>query len=234
MDLHPKKRLFFPDAIRLVAIILMVFYHFSYDLVYFKILNFDIINHPFWWSLPRIIVFLFLFTVGFSLALTHKTQFLAKKFFRRFFQIFLSAISISAITYLLFPERWVYFGTLHCIALSSLITVGLIAHPRFLGAMGIFLFAIELSGHGIPWIHLEHSSMDYVELFPWIGASFLGVFVADLYQKSKALQKIEELQFFKTPTFRFGQKISEHSLLVYLVHQPLLFGLIFVINWLFQ
>ena len=230
-----KTRLALPDVTRLIAMALMVFYHFSYDLVYFKFLNFDIINHPFWWFLPRLIVFLFLFTAGFSLSIAHKNQFHKKKFFKRLMQIVLSALLISVVTFFLFPDRWIYFGTLHCIALSSLITVYALSYPKTLGTIGLLLFIFSVFfGIDIPWIQLEHSSLDYVELFPWIGASFLGVFAHHQYIKTPTLLKFEEFSIFKAPSFKFFQKISEHSLLVYLIHQPILFGLFFIINRLFQ
>lgn len=234
MNQAQNTRLILPDLLRLIAIALMVFYHFSYDLVFFKILNFDIMAHPFWWFLPRLIVFLFLFTAGFSLAIAHQKKLNIKKFFKRFLQIALSALLISIVTYKIFPSRWIYFGTLHCIALSSLITVYLLTYPKILGAIGFLLFSFSIAGYDIPWINLGHSSLDYVELFPWIGASFLGVFAYNTYLTSHFCRKFEDFNVFKTKFFKYLQKISEHSLLIYLTHQPILFGLFFIINWLFQ
>lgn len=227
-------RLILPDLLRLLAIFLMIFYHFSYDLIFFKFIDFDIMNHPFWWFLPRLIVFLFLFTAGFSLAIAHQKGMQKKKFFRRFWQITASALLISLVTYIIFPARWIYFGTLHCIALSSLITIYLLNYPKTLGGIGALLFGFSFFGYDIPWINLGHSSLDYVELFPWIGASFLGVFSYGFYLNSTTLKEFENSALFKTNPFRVLQKISEHSLLVYLCHQPILFGLFFIINWLFQ
>lgn len=234
MSTDLKRRLVLPDCLRLLAMALMIFYHFSYDLILFKFMDFDIINLPFWWFLPRLIVFLFLFTAGFSLSIAHGNEIKTKKFYKRLLQITASALLISVVTYSLFPERWIYFGTLHCIALSSLITVYLLKFPKTLGTVGFLLFIGSVFGYDIPWFHFEHSSMDYVELFPWIGASFLGVFTHSVYKNSQLRSKFEEFSIFKSPSFAFFQKISEHSLLVYLIHQPVLFGLFFVINRLFQ
>lgn len=234
MSTDLKNRLILPDCLRLLAMALMIFYHFSYDLVFFKFLNFDIMTLPFWWFLPRLIVFLFLFTAGFSLSIAHENGIQYRKFFKRFWQIVASALLISLVTYFLFPERWIYFGTLHCIALASLITVHLLNFPKILGTLGALLFLASYFGYNIPWFHLGHGSMDYVELFPWIGASFLGVFCHWYHKKSAPLKKFEDLPLFKSSSFRMLQKISAHSLLVYLIHQPVLFGLFFIVHRLFQ
>ncbi len=216
-------RLHLPDLIRLLAIFLMVFYHFSYDLVLFEYAHFDIVREPFWWFLPRLIVFLFLFTVGFSLWIAHHRFFLAKPFFKRFLKIFSASILVSIVTYFLFPDRWIYFGTLHCISLSTIGTILFLRLPKLAGVLGILLFTLSHLGYDIPWIQLEHTSMDYVELFPWIGASFLGLFWGSFYEHWRHQSRLENHRFFKTKTWSFFQKISEHSLLLYLIHQPILF-----------
>lgn len=233
-NLKNSPRLHLPDCLRLTAMALMIFYHFSYDLVFFRYLYFDIMTEPFWWFLPRLIVFLFLFTVGWSLHLVHAKKIHWPKFLKRFFKIASAAVCISLVTYFLFPDRWIYFGTLHCIALSSFGTLLVLKHPRLSLFLGLTLLISSMLGYNIPWIKLPHAAMDHVELFPWIGASFLGNAMAYFYPKLTTLQRFEHLRFFQTPTWEFGQKISEHSLFIYLVHQPILFGIFYTINLVFS
>lgn len=229
-----KPRLHLPDCLRLIAMALMIFYHFSYDLVFFRFVYFDIMTEPFWWFLPRLIVFLFLFTVGWSLHLVHAENIKWKSFFKRFLKITTAALLISLVTYFLFPDRWIYFGTLHCIALSSLGTLALLKYPRLSFILGLSLLVSSMFGHNIPWIKLPHAAMDHVELFPWIGASFLGNAMAYFYPKSSPLQRFEHLRIFQKPLWGIMQKISEHSLFIYLVHQPILFGIFYTINLVFS
>lgn len=232
-NMKKNPRLHLPDCLRLLAMALMIFYHFSYDLVFFRYIYFDIMTEPFWWFLPRLIVFLFLFTVGWSLHLVHAEKIKWKSFLKRFFKISIAATSISVVTYFLFPDRWIYFGTLHCIALSSFGTLALLKYPRLSLVLGLSLLISSMFGYNIPWIKLPHAAMDHVELFPWIGASFLGNAMAFYYPKTLTLQRFEELRFFQKPSWVILQKISEHSLFIYLVHQPILFGIFYTINLVF-
>ncbi len=228
-----ESRLYGPDFVRIIAIFLMIFYHFSFDLNFFGFLNFDIMLNPFWWFLPRLIVFLFLFTAGWSLILSHSKQVRWKKFFKRFFQIALCASMISVSTFFLFRDRWIYFGTLHCIALSSLISVLLLKWPKLLGILGFILFVLSWLGLDIPWIKLDHAAMDNVELFPWLGAMFLGIFFAHFYSHS-LLVRFERWAFFKKPIFAKLTFLAKHSLIIYMIHQPILFGIFYSIKFIFK
>ena len=57
------------DILRGVAIVLMVYYHFSYDLTHFGYAGFDFYHDPYWLHLRTFIVSLFLGLVGVSLVL---------------------------------------------------------------------------------------------------------------------------------------------------------------------
>ena len=59
------------DQIRGVAIVLMVFFHLFFDLKMFGAVSINFSKDPFWYFIPRLIVFLFLIAVGLSLALVH-------------------------------------------------------------------------------------------------------------------------------------------------------------------
>lgn len=215
------------DVIRGFTIILMIFFHFSFDLNNFGFINVDIVRAPFWYALPRLIVFLFLFAVGASLTLAHQLEIHWRAFWIRFFKILGFALLISIVTYKLFPENWIYFGTLHAIALISLMSLPFLKRPNLSLIISLLLFIPSVFlDKNIPWFELSHQSWDYIAPFPWVGASLLGIFAVH-----KGLHNISvpEHKLFKSLNY-----LGRHSLFIYLIHQPILFGSVYLFRLLIK
>ncbi|MDO9181444.1 MAG: heparan-alpha-glucosaminide N-acetyltransferase [Bacteriovorax sp.] len=211
------------DAIRGFTIILMIIFHFSFDLNNFGFLKTDIIHSPFWYAFPRLIVFLFLFAVGMSLTLAHHDKIHWKAFWKRFLKICSFALLISVVTYILFPENWIYFGTLHAIALISLMSLPFLKKPKLALVIALLLFIPSVFfDKNIPWISLAHGSWDYISPFPWFGASLLGIFAAH-----KGLHLINVPHNHLTRSLNF---LGKHSFFIYLTHQPILFGAVYLFS----
>jgi uncharacterized membrane protein len=205
------------DQIRGMAVALMVFFHFFYDMNLFRFVEIDFYNDLFWFGLPRLIVFLFLIAVGLSLCIAHTPKVNWKKFGKRWAILASLAFSISLITYLLFPERWVYFGTLHCIAVCSLIGIFFLRHPKTSLALAATLLIPHISGiYSYPWIKLNHQAMDYIPALPWVGVLLIAIF---LYHKNFHLWIPP-----KNKLTDFLTLLGKHALVIYMAHQPLLFG----------
>jgi uncharacterized membrane protein len=206
------------DITRGMAVLLMIIFHFSYDLSAFKYLNINFQTDLFWWIFPRVIVFLFLFPMGQSLELVHRHSIDWSKVMRRFAKIGFFALCISVFTYYAFPQNWIYFGTLHCIALCSILVLPTIGRPKLSLLGALIMFIPLLFGFHWPWYKLRHASMDYIPVLPWIGVVFLGQWSYHF----KAHQ-------IRPPAFP-GKMIlafmGRHSLKIYLLHQPILFGLV--------
>ena len=111
------------DLIRGLAIIMMIAFHFIYDLNSFGFTQIPLFTHWLGIAWRCLIVFLFLSAVGISLVLAHKDHLKFKKFLKRIFYLGLAALLVSAGTFVMFPDGWVYFGILHLIWISSLITI---------------------------------------------------------------------------------------------------------------
>lgn len=220
-------RSLFIDTLRGFTIILMIFFHFSFDLNNFDFLHVDILHAPFWYALPRLIVFLFLFAVGMSLTLAHKDKMKWKSFWIRFLKIVFFAAVISLVTYNLFPDNWIYFGTLHAIALISLISLPFLNRPKLalVLALGLFSFSVFLDKN-IPWFTLPHQSWDYIAPFPWLGASLLGVFAV---QRGLHQMSLPYNTFVKSLNY-----LGKHSLFIYLIHQPILFASVYLARLLLK
>ncbi|HIO92119.1 MAG TPA: DUF1624 domain-containing protein, partial [Leucothrix mucor] len=68
-----KQRLHYLDVTRGIAIVLMIIYHFSFDLDNFNYIQIDMDSALGWQTFRSVIVTLFLTTMGISLALTHSS-----------------------------------------------------------------------------------------------------------------------------------------------------------------
>ena len=220
------------DLMRGIAIIMMIVFHLIYDLNEFGYTNIPLSN--FWltsyWR--YLIVFLFLNAVGISLVIAYGKSFNLNKFIKRLALLGLAALSVSVGTYILFPNAWVYFGILHLIWTGTLIAIFFIQLPKislFIAAL-IFVFKVFLNLPDLSFLsvllsdYLPLSSVDFYPLFPWIAFIFTGIYLGHnpIYKK---------IFFMKLPLL---QLIGQHSLIIYLLHQVILFALVGAIYSLFS
>ncbi len=219
------------DLMRGIAIIMMIVFHLIYDLNEFGYTNIPLSN--FWltsyWR--YLIVFLFLNAVGISLVLAYGNSFNLNKFIKRLALLGLAALSISVGTYILFPDAWVYFGILHLIWTATLIAIIFVQFPKislFVAALIFILGYLNLPDLSFFRFllsdYLPLSSVDFYPLFPWIAFVFTGIYLGHnpIYKK---------LFFMKLPLL---QLIGQHSLIIYLLHQIILFSLVGAIYSLFS
>lgn len=208
------------DILRVIAIILMIIFHFAWDLNAFRYVKISFTKEPFWYWLPRFIVFLFLICMGMSMKLSYANGVDKRKVFKRFSKIGFFALIITGYTYFAFPKNWIYFGTLHCIAICSVICLPFLNTIWFNLLCGIslpalfFIFKIK----PVPWSKsLGIVSMDYIPLHPWFGVVLLGIAMTHF--------KIHEIgKDLKIP--KWVSWSSRNSLEIYLIHQGVLYGLV--------
>src|SRR5262245_25826637 len=117
-------RLWEIDTLRGVAIVLMVFFHFMWDLNFFQIYPLNIYGRA-WQSFARFIATLFLFVVGVSLTLSYNREVqqsgsthLFGKYLLRGAKIFGLGLVITVATYFFVGNSFVVFGILHLIGFS--------------------------------------------------------------------------------------------------------------------
>ncbi len=212
------------DVLRTFAIVLMIIFHFCYDLDLFGYVDIDFQGDLFWMWFPCFIVFLFLLSVGLSLRQAHHPQWRWRAFWKRWIKIAAAALAVSGATYIVFPQHWVYFGTLHNIAINSLLCLPFLAHPRLALAVAIAIIAADLSGVEWPWLLLSHPSVDYIPPLPWLAWVLLGIYLHSI--------GAHRLPF---PQGRFWRALTwpgRHSLLIYMLHQVALYGLVWSFSWL--
>ena len=205
------------DQLRGMAVLLMVFFHFCYNLNHFNIANLGG-KGVFWPEFAHVIVSMFLISVGLSLTLVHAKQIKWPKFLKRLAILVVCAAGISLSTYILFPDRWIYFGTLHSIAVTSILALPFLCFPRVALLIAVVILAANFLGYVVPWFRLAQGSMDYIPPFPWLSAVLLGIF---LYH-----QNFHKICFTVPVIEPVIQFFGKHALIIYLLHQPILYGLV--------
>ncbi|NNF96123.1 MAG: DUF1624 domain-containing protein [Halobacteria archaeon] len=223
------------DILRGVAIALMVFYHFCYDLTYFQLVKFDFYRDPFWLNLRTLIVSLFLGLVGVSLVLAAEHGINRRRYLKRLGLLLLFALAISINSYFMFPGRTIVFGILHFIAFASVVGLVFVRWSLVSLIAGIGIIGLDLVyQHRFfdqAWLHwlglMTHkpATEDYVPVIPWFGVVLIGIFIGHQLQRVPALRFVRIWQS-NIPLARGLALAGRHSLLIYVLHQPILIGLL--------
>ncbi len=234
------------DTLRGVALIAMATYHFTWDLEFFGYLDSGTATQGFFRVYARAIASSFLFLAGVSLVLAHFPAIRWQSFWKRFAMVAGAALAISIATLVAFPSEWIYFGILHNIALSSLIGLAFLRlAPLLTGAVVVLVVVAMIVDYSLmpgaldsaffdarylSWLgfaEIPPRSNDYVPLFPWIAALLAGVTVTRIALSRNWLPKLAAVQ--TQPNLL--SKAGRHSLIVYLVHQPVLIALVYLFRW---
>lgn len=227
------------DAARGLAMVAVVLYHLVYDL--------DVLGgYPvestsgFWGAFADASAFAFVFLAGLSLFLSSARAGRSRrdrgafvKYLRRGTGIFSCGMLITLVFRAL-DFGVVIFGILHLIGASIVL-----AYPFLrlrlanlvvglsIVAIGVYLRAKEVEASGVTGILLaplgvEPESLympDYRPLLPWFGVVLLGLFCGNVvYGRRRAGAKDADGPPYAAPLALLGR----HTLLVYLIHQPVL------------
>ncbi len=230
----PRPRIPALDIARTVALVCMAIYHFTVDLALFGVVAPDLPFTGFFRYFAHAIAGSFLFLVGISLVLAHRRKIRWRPWLKRLAQIVVGAALVSAATYADNPETYVFFGILHMIAAASLIGLPFLRAPIWLtlatAALAFiaphYLRSTAFDAPWLLWLGLSSEiprSIDFEPVFPWIGPVLLGIATARAGVP-------ERLATTRAPgsLVRALSWPGRHSLAIYLVHQPVLFGLLWL------
>jgi len=234
------------DLLRGIAILMMIVFHLFYDLNYFNVYKIEL-----YLGFSLIFVYLigtmFFLLVGISLTLSYSRtknnltkKNLQLKYLKRGFGIFGLGLLVTLATWIyLGGKGFVIFGVLHCIGLSIIF-----AYPflRFryqnlvlgiaLISAGIILKNLTFDFNWLLWLGFTpstFSTVDYYPLLPWFGVVLIGIFIGkSLYQNNVRKFKLKDYSQFVI--VRFTCFLGRHSLIIYLVHQPIIIGLLYLFS----
>jgi uncharacterized membrane protein len=212
------------DSLRGLAVVWMVIFHASYDLRMFNYVLWDF-SQGFWYAFPRIIAGTFLFCVGLSLNYGHRPKINWKSMGKRCLKLGSAALAVSVGSYLAFPSQWIYFGTLHCILAGSILGVLVVNHRRVAAVLlALILVSQYILSYDIKWLSglLQKPSLDFIPIYPWFWVILAGILAGPYLSKNRHLMKMKPQPFLNF--------LGTHSLKIYLLHQPIIFGVIWCIS----
>lgn len=228
--------------IRGIAILMMILFHTVFDLSFFGVSAIDV-STGFWKYFAFLTAALFLLVVGISLTLSYARAVtslsgyqLARKFLYRGAGIFLIGLLVTAGTWLYLKEGFIVFGILHLIGISVMISPLFFRFKMFNVILGLFFIVIGFfltTVTGPIWllplgIHpATFWSVDYEPVFPWTGIVLIGMGLGEyLYPAGVRKFMLPRIPaFFIRPLASLGR----HSLIIYLVHQPIIILLLAVV-----
>lgn len=233
------------DLLRAAAMLWMTAFHFCFDLDFFGLIQEDFYRDPLWTGQRTAIVSLFLFTAGLSQAVAvHQGQTWAR-FWKRWLQVAGAALLVTAGSVAMFPNSFIYFGVLHGIAVMLIVvraTAGWGAWLWWLGGLAIALkFAAPyamahwpalgvLNEPALNWLGLidrKPITEDYVPLIPWLGAMWWGMAAGEWALRHRP-HWLGSADAATTGVRRGLVTLGRWSLSYYLLHQPVLLGLVWL------
>ena len=223
------------DLVRGIAILMMILFHTVFDLFFFRILPVEVYS-GFWRYFALATASLFLLIVGISLTISRARAASAKpgiplalKFVYRGAGIFLLGLLVTVCTWIFLGEGFIVFGILHLIGISIMISPLFFRFKKCNLVLGFLVITIGLvfaTLTGPVWllpfgIHpATFWSVDYEPIFPWFGVVLIGMGLGEyLYPdgiRGFTLPQIPEM------VIRPLAFLGRHSLVIYLVHQPVI------------
>ena len=233
------------DALRGVAIVWMAVFHFCFDLKYFGYLVNDIHTNPFWTWQRSAIVSLFLLCAGLSQAVAQHQGQGWPRFWRRWRQIAACALLVSAGSWLMFPQTFIYFGVLHGIAVMLLVVRLTAALGGWLWVLGGVAMALKMvapwvlgvgalagvfNARALNWlgfVSVKPFTEDYVPLLPWLALMWWGMAAGQWLLRNRPQWLAVRVPGAGQPLALLGR----WSLSFYMLHQPVLLGLLTAWRW---
>lgn len=250
LETHKSGRIWSMDELRGLAVFCMIFYHGFYT-VGFLFGNFwGLFFFRFFMPAEPFFAGLFMFISGIACNLSHSNLV-------RGLKLLALALGVTLITWLAVPEDIITFGILHflavCMILAGLlmpfvnrfrfswVPVAICAvlysltkniQLGYLGPGGALSFALPKALYAANWLaplgfhNSAFRSADYFPVLPWIFVYAAGVFVGKLAKAGKfpAFLYVSRAPFFSW----FGR----HALILYLVHQPVIYGACLLVRFL--
>ncbi len=233
-DAHRPPRIPALDALRGLAIVAMVIYHFCFDLQYFHVTRWDFYHDPLWLNARTAILSSFLLIAGVSMVLAERGGSAPVRFWRHVGVIAGCAAAVSIASFALFPQSWISFGVLHAIAVSLVLALPLVRRPLLALIVGVCAIAAgnllsnaffdSRATNWLGFVTAKPQTEDYVPLFPWTGVLLVGIAAGHALARA-GFRPID----FAGAWPRWMAWLGRHSLAVYMLHQPLLIGILFLV-----
>ena len=222
----------------------MILFHLSWDLSFLGLARIRMSFWPWPWF-SRVIATMFLGLAGTSLTVSHARSGYTlgyRKYLWRGLKVFGYGMVITLVTYVFIPREFVVFGILHLIGFSIAAAYPFLPRRRWVLSLvsGIVLMVIgtylNRQVTTTPWLiwlgvpQLGRPMADWYPVLPWYGLLLIGVAVGHvLYPYGERRYELPEASHI--PVIRELSALGRHSLLIYLVHQPVLLAVLTGVGW---
>lgn len=234
------------DIFRAIAIIAMVAYHTLWDMVYIFDADIPWYKTEAGFVFQQSICWSFILLSGFCWSL-------GKRKLRRAVTVLVCSLIITVVTALAMPENIILHGVLSLLGTAMLVTIPLEKIfkklPPFIGltlsavlfvltynvsdgSLGFgdfviarlpdFLYVNNITAFfGFP--HSGFYSSDYFPLLPWLFLFLCGYFLYRIAEKK------DLMKYLSSVSCKPLEFIGRHSLEIYMAHQPIIYGILFII-----
>jgi uncharacterized membrane protein len=241
------------DTLRGFAMVWMTAFHFCFDLNHFAYIHQNFFNDPFWTWQRTAILSLFLFTAGLGQAIAVQQEQSWQRFWRRWVRVAVCAVLVSAGSYGMFPQTWIYFGVLHGMAVMLILVRLTAGWGRGLWWLGLLTmvapFVITLIAdyaqytrataelfdskalNWLGWVTRKPFTEDYVPLIPWLGVMWWGMAAGTWLLRHRAAWLAMPVKQANA-VCRGLAALGRWSLSYYMLHQPVMIGGLMAWAWL--
>lgn len=235
------------DALRGLAIGLMVIYHFAFDLTLFGYYQANVFTGV-WRIFGRVPAILFLLLVGSSLWLS-TARYAARsgrpapfpRYAGRGLRILGWGVVITLVSWAYIGQPVILFGILHLIGTATLLAYPFLKLGMWNVLIGSLWIALGLALNSVPaasaalmplGLHPpDMFQLDYFPVFPWFGVVLLGIGAAEwLYPGGSRRFDVPPVD--AEDRLRPAAALGRRSLLIYLLHQPILFVILTLVQHL--
>lgn len=245
-------RIYLVDLFRGFAVINMIIYHTLYDLKYIFYLEMPYFSIEKWYYYQQSICVTFIFLSGFSANFS-------KKLLKNSTRLALTASIITIVTTMISKELAIYFGVIHLLAFSMafiylidklyktnnknshifclIVSLGLFVYLKsnfFSNSYLYFHLYTIISKFDLSFVigfpRDDFYSSDYFPILPWLILVFTGYFAGKYYKLCPLLQNFDKN--IKTVLYKHTailSYISKHSLIIYIFHQIIIYGFLYII-----
>ena len=231
------------DTIRGIVLVSMIIYHATWNFVYIYGMNWKWYKSFGAYLWQQSICWTFILLSGFCFSL-------GKRHLKSGLMVFGSGILVTVATLIVMPSNRVVFGVLTCIGSCILILAGtekiwkkIPCEAGIVLSFLLFLFSKNVNNGYLGIAHKRiveipaqwygnyvstylgfpfqgFYSTDYFSLFPWLFLFLTGFYLYGIFEKQGVLKT--EVMRKEIPVLSF---LGRHSLLIYLLHQPIIYGL---------
>ena len=240
-----RERYGYIDSVRGLAVVGMIIYHFLFDILYIYGIYPDFFMDAQYILLQRFVGVSFFIVAGISVNLSSRP-------FSNGILVSICGLGVSAVTLAFMPEEPIIFGVLTFLGFSMMLIgalrkalskVNAVAGMLLSLILFVLTYGMEYGFIGVfykplfylpDWMYKtsflaffslpgpEFVSSDYYPLFPWLFLVTFGFFLWRFILK----HKFDGYFLCGVPVLDF---IGRHSLLIYILHQPVLYGVCMLI-----